>query len=97
MAFVVAATWVARRGEEAVVADTIRHMTPLSLAEQGCHYYQAQVSTEDPCRFLLYEQYDDAAAYDAHKASPHFQEHVVGFVLDRLEARQVTTWTTVEV
>jgi quinol monooxygenase YgiN len=96
MTFVVAATWIAEPGEEAVVADTIRTMTPLSRAEEGCHYYQAQVSGDDPRRFLLYEQYDDEAAYEAHKQSPHFQEHVVGFALDRLEDRSVTTWTTLD-
>jgi quinol monooxygenase YgiN len=96
MTFVVAATWIAEPGEEAVVADTIRTMTPLSRAEEGCHYYQAQVSGDDPRRFLLYEQYDDEAAYEAHKQSPHFQEHVVGFALDRPEDRSVTTWTTLD-
>lgn len=95
--FVVAATWIAKPGDEGVVAETIRTMTPLSLAEEGCHYYQAQVSIEDPRRFLLYEQYNDASAYEAHKASPHFQEHVFGFVLEHLQDRSVTTWTTVDV
>lgn len=94
MAFVVAATWIAKPGNEKAVAEAITTMTPLSRAEEGNLGYQAQVSTEDPCHFLLYEVYADAAAYDAHKASPHFQEHVVGHALSLLEERRVATFET---
>lgn len=94
MAFVVAATWKARPGEEAAVREIIAAMTPPSRAEPGCLAYQAQVSTQDPTRFLLYEQYVDAAAYDAHKATPHFQRLVVGRALALLESREVATWET---
>jgi quinol monooxygenase YgiN len=94
MAFVVAATWNAKSGEEGRIREILAIMTPLSLGEPGCLYYQAQVSTQDPRTFLLYEQYVDAAAYDAHKATPHFQEHVVGHALAFLESRQVATFET---
>jgi len=40
-------------------------MTPLSRAEEGNLFYQAQVNAEDPCTFFIYEQYVDEAAYEA--------------------------------
>lgn len=94
MAFVVAATWLAEPGNEEAVHAAIETMTPLSRAEKGNLQYQAQVSTEDPCHFFLYEVYVNAAAYDAHKASPHFQEHVAGHALALLAERRVATFET---
>jgi quinol monooxygenase YgiN len=95
MAFVVAATWKARLGEERRIREVIAIMTPLSQQEPGNLFYQAQVSTQDPRTFLLHEQYVDAGAYDAHKAPGHLQEHVVGHALALLESRQVVTFETV--
>jgi quinol monooxygenase YgiN len=96
MAFVVAATWKAKEGEEGRVEDVIRTMTPLSRAEDANLFYQAQVSPEDPRTFFLYEQYTDEAGYEAHKATPHFQEHVFGHVIEYLEERSVKTYTTID-
>lgn len=97
MAFVVAATWLAKEGEEKRVEETIIKMTPLSRAEEGNLFYQAQVNPEDPRTFFLYEQYVDEAAYEAHKATPHFQENVFGYIIDYLEDRSVKTFTTIDV
>ena len=94
MAFVVAATWKAKPGEDGRIREIIAIMTPLSRNEPGNLFYQAQVSTQDPDVFLLYEQYVDAGAYETHKATPHFQEHVVGRALALLESRQVVTFET---
>jgi len=96
MAFVVAATWKAKEGEEKRVEDVIREMTPLSRAEEGNLFYQAQVNPEDPRTFFLYEQYVDEAAYEAHKQTPHFQEKVFGYVIEYLEERSVKTFQTID-
>lgn len=97
MAFVVAATWKAKPGEEGRIRGIIETMTPLSRAEPKCLYYQAQVDPADPTTFFLYEQYADAQGYDDHKASAHFQEHVFGHAIEHLEARQVATYETIDV
>jgi quinol monooxygenase YgiN len=54
-----------------------------------------EVSTQDPRTFLLYEQYVDAGAYDTHKATAHFHEHVVGRAVPFLESREVATYETI--
>jgi quinol monooxygenase YgiN len=97
MAFVVAATWKAKQGEEDRILDVIRTMTPLSRAEPKCVYYQAQVSPEDPTTFFLYEQYADAQGYEDHKATEHFQKHVFGYAIEHLETREVSTYETIDV
>jgi quinol monooxygenase YgiN len=96
MAFVVAAIWKAKPGEEARILRVIQLMTPLSRREPGNLSYQAQVSSQDPGKFLLYEQYINEGAYADHKASVHFQLHVAGHALQHLESREVTTWETID-
>ena len=97
MAFVVAAIWKAKPGEEKRIRDVIKIMTPLSRKEPGNLFYQAQVSSQDPTKFLLYEQYADAKAYDDHKATEYFQKHVFGYAVNYLEAREVVTYETIDV
>jgi quinol monooxygenase YgiN len=67
MAFVVIATWKARAGEEGRIREVLRHMSSASRKEPGCRAYQAQVSLQDPTRFLLYERYDDPRAFASAK------------------------------
>ena len=42
--------------------------------EPGCLRFDVSAVVGDPNRFFLYELYADAAAFEAHKASPHFAE-----------------------
>lgn len=42
--------------------------------EPGCLRFDVSAVAADPNRFLLYELYTDAAAVEAHKASPHFAQ-----------------------
>ncbi|MFD1929939.1 MULTISPECIES: putative quinol monooxygenase [Nonomuraea] len=92
MAYVVQAVWTARAGEENAVADIIRIITPLSRQEPGNLGYQAHVCVDDPRRFMIYERYVDAAAFEAHRASAHFQKYVVGDCLARLASREVVAY-----
>ena len=42
--------------------------------EAGCHYFDVSRDRADPTRFILYEIYEDEAAIEAHRASPHYAE-----------------------
>ena len=96
MAFVVAAIWRAKPGEAKRITDVILTMTPLSREEPGNLYYQAQVNPENPEEFFLYEQYTDAQAYEDHKNTSHFQEHVFGYAIEYLAERSVKTYQTID-
>ena len=97
MAFVVAATWKASPGAEEQVRKVIEVITPLSRAEEKNLFFQAQVSEDEPGTFLLYEQYTDASGYAEHRATAHFQQHVLGEALPLLAQREVRTFTTVDI
>ena len=96
MAYVVAALWRARDGEEERIRELIEIMTPLSRDEPGCRFYQAHRSTDDPRLFFLYEQYDDDAAYEAHMATEHFQKYVKAEAIPRLESRERSFYVTMD-
>ena len=40
--------------------------------EPGCRQFDVVTPQGDTDRVILYEIYDDAAAFDAHKKTPHF-------------------------
>lgn len=96
MAYVVAALWRAREGEEERISELIEMMTPHSRDEPGCRFYQAHRSVGDPRLFFLYEQYDDESAYEAHMATEHFQKYVKGDAILRLESRERSFYVTMD-
>ena len=96
MAYVVPAIWRARAGKEERLLELIRELTPASRAEPGNRFYQAQRSLEDPCLFLLYEQYADAAAYLAHMDPEHVTRLVKQEAIPELLAeRERAFYTTI--
>jgi autoinducer 2-degrading protein len=40
--------------------------------EPGCLRFDVSQREDDPSQWLFYELYKDGAAFDAHRASPHF-------------------------
>ena len=66
-----------------------------SRQEPGCHLYIANRDLSDPDAIVMYEQYDDEAAFQAHLDSPHCREIVAGKIVPLLESRQRETFTVV--
>ena len=83
----VAVTYVIKPGHEAEAVNLFQTVTEHTRAEPGCRMYLAHRSTAEPRRFFLYEQYDDQAALDAHRAAPHFQQYVKDGLFLILESR----------
>lgn len=96
MAYVVAATYRVKSGEEDKIREILEIMTPLSRAEPGCLFYQTHRSTEDPQIFFLYEQYADESAYQTHMSTPHFERYIKGEALPRLENRERAFYHTLK-
>ena len=71
------------------VAAALREMAPLvKQHEPGCALYQASRAQDNPDLFLLYEQYADEAAFQAHRETPHFKRIIEGTVTPMLEKRE---------
>ena len=85
---VLVARYQVKAGKAGEVLEALSRMAPLvKEREPGCMLYQVNRSTEDPDVFLLYEQYADQAALEAHRATPHFQTHIEGTIAPLLERR----------
>jgi quinol monooxygenase YgiN len=41
-------------------------------AEPGCRQFDVCVAPDDPAKLVLYEVYDDKAAFEAHLETAHF-------------------------
>jgi quinol monooxygenase YgiN len=85
----VIARWKAHAGEEAEVERVLRDLTAASRAEPGCLEYRVSRSLEDARTFVLYEEYEDAAAFQAHRDSEHFRRLALDDGIPRLEGRVV--------
>jgi quinol monooxygenase YgiN len=83
----VAVTYVFKPGHEQEAIPLFLKLTAATRAEPGCRMYQVHRSQADPRRFFLYEQYDDQAALDAHRAAPHFAQYATGGLFPLLEGR----------
>ncbi len=93
---VLVATYVAREGEGEAIEAALREMIRHTRQEPGCLTYTAQRSVEDPRKYLLYEQYADQAALDAHSNADYFQKYVLGEIRPRLESRVREFYDVVE-
>jgi len=60
-------------------------------AEPGCRRFDVLVDPRDPTRAMLYEIYDDEAAFGAHQATDHFKRYLAEAV-PLLESRERFVW-----
>jgi (4S)-4-hydroxy-5-phosphonooxypentane-2,3-dione isomerase len=68
------------------VVAALRRMQPLVAAhEPGCTQY---IAHRDGDLVVLYEQYADEAALEAHRETPYFQDIIEGTIVPLLERRE---------
>lgn len=75
------------------IAGLLRDLTRLSREEPGCLNYVPHVVESDPDAILIYEQYRDQAAADAHRHSEHFARYAAGELYQRMLDRSVEALT----
>ena len=71
------------------IQRALRELTAASRKETGCVSYIPHVLEDDPDTVLIYEQYADQEARDAHGASEHFRKYAVGCLYQRMLERHV--------
>lgn len=94
--YVIVARFTARAGQDDEVGDLLREMEPHANAEPGCRQYTVQRLIDDPRVFLLYEQYEDEAAFAAHTETDEFQRLILGEVVPRLSDRSREAFWTLD-
>ena len=90
MTYAVVAQYRCEPADEATVSAALLTMRGHTLTEPGNLAYVVHAETGRPGGFLLYEQYTDRAAFEAHTAADYFEELVVRTVRPVLTERVVT-------
>lgn len=69
------------------IGAALRQLAAASRQEQGCVNYIAHTVVGDPDTVLIYEQYADSAAAEAHRQSTHFSKYAVGVLYQKMRDR----------
>lgn len=71
--FVIVVEFKIRKGRMAAFRTLMDENARASCRDEpGCRRFDVLTSPKDPDLILLYEIYDDRAAFDAHKTTKHF-------------------------
>jgi len=71
------------------VAELLASLARASRQESGCVTYVPHTLDGEPDTVVIYEQYHDQKALDAHRASSHFKDWAVGGLYQLMLDRQV--------
>lgn len=69
------------------IAETLRHLAMASRQESGCVTYIPHYVEGDPDTVIIYEQYKDSMALEAHRHSAHFKQFAVGGLYQKMRER----------
>jgi len=86
-----------RPGTVAAGEECLRALAEHSRSEPGCRVYNVHQCQDDPLQYLIYEIYDNAAALEAHRATPHFGRWAEAGLHALAESRQATLYDPVAV
>jgi quinol monooxygenase YgiN len=95
MSIQVVAQYTVSEGQLEAVLDPLRRVVPLNRAEPGCEAFDVHQEEGRPERVVLLERWSSDEHIRAHRASPHFQQLVLGEIVPRLTSRTVTRLTEV--
>lgn len=82
-----------RPDDRARIAEMFSELAAASREEPGCLSYVPHVVEGEPDTVVIYEQYRDQQAADAHRASAHFRKYAVGGLYQLMLERQVENLT----
>jgi quinol monooxygenase YgiN len=71
------------------IAELLVSLAQASRQEPGCATYVPHTVDGEPDTVIVYEQYRDQKAAEAHRASAHFKEFAVGGLYQLMLDRQV--------
>lgn len=74
------------------IAGLLRDLTAASRQEPGCVTYIPHTVESEPDSVVIYEQYRDEAALEAHRNTPHFQRWAIGGLYQRMLDRSMENW-----
>jgi quinol monooxygenase YgiN len=80
--------WDVRPDAIEAAADIVRQFAPEARKEPGLEFLMINQSATNPAQFLFYEIFTNAAAFEAHQATPHFKTMILQNALPLLSKRE---------
>jgi quinol monooxygenase YgiN len=77
------------------VVEILKNLAIASREEPGCVTFIPHFIEDDPDTILIYEQYKDKAAFEAHRASAHFQKYAIAGLYQLMKERASENLTAV--
>lgn len=77
------------------VKEMLEKLATASRQEPGCVSYVPHWVEDDPNTIVIYEQFRDSAALEAHRAAPHFQQYAVAGLYQMMRERSSENLTAV--
>ena len=77
------------------VAELLGALARASRQEPGCVAYVPHTVEGEPDTVVIYEQYTDEKALEAHRASAHFRDSAVGGLYQLMLDRQMENLTPI--
>jgi len=71
------------------ISESLRLLAESSRREPGCITYVPHLVEGDPDTVVIYEQYSDPKALAAHRETPHFKQHAVGVLYQKMRERSM--------
>ncbi len=82
--------------DQAEVRNILRNIGSASRQEPGCVSYVTHAVEGDPNTVVIYEQYRDVEALEAHRASAHFEQYANNGLYRKVRERSVETLIVIE-
>jgi quinol monooxygenase YgiN len=77
------------------LVEILKNLAAASRQEPGCVTYIPHFIEDDPDTVLIYEQYRDKAALEAHRASPHFKKYAIAGLYQLMKERSSEDLTAI--
>jgi quinol monooxygenase YgiN len=85
--FIVRMEFAAEDREE--IKSALTALAAASREEPGCLDYVPCTVDGEPDHVLIWERYQDQAAAEAHRTTPHFKKYAVGVLYQKMRQRSV--------
>src|SRR5580658_3178691 len=91
--YVILVRFRAKAGQERSFAQQMRTAVPATRSEPGNRQFEFYVDQDDPLNFMLYEEFVDEAALQAHRERPEMATNLAAIKPMLDGAPDATLWT----
>lgn len=75
--------------DHAEIRSILQNLGSASRQEPGCANYITHFVENDPATVVIYEQYHDADALEAHRVSQHFDQYATNGLYRKVRERSL--------